>query len=200
MTLTEVFKAYQTPDRHYHNLDHITGSLQLLAEVSDDIFEPFLVEKAIIFHDKRYNIKAAPHVNEIDSASDAEIWYRETFHLPERNPFDPPNPVLMRLERLILVTAHDPLWMPPLTSDEKYMADIDLAGLGSSPEEFAKNSNNVRLEYMDYSDEDYRQGRIKFLSGMLKRDSIYYTDVFKARCEAQARKNITAELLKFLNL
>lgn len=179
--ILEAFKVIYDSHRRkklYHNLDHINSMLALLEEHVDEVSDPNAVSLAIWFHDIIYI--PTRNDNEELSASLVQLMFEDKSSIDEIN----------KIERLILVTKHDPELFYPSTNDEKYICDFDLASLGSDPETFKKNTENIRLEYSHLSDEEFVAGRKEFFKKMLSRKSIYYTETFKDLFEEQARKNI----------
>jgi predicted metal-dependent HD superfamily phosphohydrolase len=51
--------------------------------------------------------------------------------------------------------------------------DYDIWGLGSEPEQYVINSQKLRLEFTDVSDEDWRKGRMEWIDKALDAPSIY---------------------------
>ena len=90
-------------------------------------------------------------------------------------------------KELILATKHD---VPPLNHDARFLVDIDLASLGYPEREFNKNTARIRAEYNWVSKETFNRERAKLLQSFLDRPSIYLTEFFHNKYEAQARKNL----------
>ena len=57
----------------------------------------------------------------------------------------------------------------PIEGDEdsKIFLDADLVSLAQPTEEYNRNIRNIRKEYFIYSDDVYREGRIKVLESFL---------------------------------
>lgn len=92
---------------------------------------------------------------------------------------------------LIMTTRHD---ATPSDADEQLLVDIDLAILGATPERFAEYDAQVRAEYAWVPGFVYRMKRRSVLKAFLARPRLYGTDHFRARYEAQARRNLAAVL------
>jgi predicted metal-dependent HD superfamily phosphohydrolase len=72
--------------------------------------------------------------------------------------------------------------------------DMDLAVLGSAPEEFAAYERDVRREYAFLPDDAWISGRRRVLASFLSRPEIYLTAIFRDRYESQARQNMARAL------
>ena len=151
----DFIRWYQNPDRHYHNLNHISECLSYFQEVLELLSDPQSVWMALWFHDCVYSTRPNANNEEL-SAAEARRFLKEE----DRKQI---------VTRLILVTKHSPTKYPPLTSDECFMCDIDLVALGALPEKFDLNSTNIRQEYINYDDFIYVPARIDILQGFLDR-------------------------------
>ena len=169
-----LIQCYQ--GRPYHNLNHIVGCLNELEEVRTQLKTPEAVEMALLFHDAVYDTHAKD--NEEKSAELSKKIIKSLFLADAFGE---------EVARLILATKHN---VPPTDVDAQFIVDIDLAPLGYSEEEFRKNTEKIRKEYSWVSDEQFREGRAKFMSSILARPIIYQTLFFREKYEAQARRNI----------
>jgi pantetheine-phosphate adenylyltransferase len=173
-----VAAAYSEPHRAYHNLDHILHTLeeldQILAFNPEDV-RAKLVGTALWFHDVVYDPQRSD--NEERSAD-----YYCSLTPPHRRWSTRP----MILATKYHAEAHD--------HPTKVMVDCDMAILGQPTEEYQRYAANIRQEYSFVADDAFKEGRMKFLNGLLARPSIYLTDFFRARYESQARANIQAEI------
>jgi predicted metal-dependent HD superfamily phosphohydrolase len=185
--MLDFLKWYQGPDRFYHNLEHINDSLGHFNKIKHLLVNPLAVWKAIWFHDAIYS--TLPNArNEELSATEARKFCKDE---EERR----------MVTNLILVTKHSDKY-PPLTTDECFMADIDLVALGAEPFQFDINSANIREEYRRYDDKTYNQGRIEILQGFLDRaivGKLYYTSYFKDRYNEAAAMNLAREIGRLQN-
>jgi predicted metal-dependent HD superfamily phosphohydrolase len=152
---------YGQPHRAYHTIDHVRDLLSRL-----DAFENFLprayrleVEVGIWFHDAIYRVPSAR--NEVDSAALAESFLITLGIDGRRSPFG--NSVLSAIE----ATKYDGS-SPPVDAAAA-LCDLDLAGFADPWDKFEENNRKIRREYAIYTDEQYRWGRVKFLSGLLGR-------------------------------
>jgi predicted metal-dependent HD superfamily phosphohydrolase len=134
----ELRRAYDAPDRHYHNLRHIEVLLGLAQEHADAIADPDVVEAAIWFHDAVYDTRR--NDNEERSAELAIARLTGTA-LEDR---------IAQIAAMIRATADH---RPPDFADASaardcaLFLDFDLAILGSAPAAFAAYEQDVRREY-----------------------------------------------------
>ena len=99
-------------------------------------------------------------------------------------------PWLILLAAAVLTTpcaaADDP--------DLLFFLDADLSILGSSEEEYWAYARQVRQEYRQVPDLLYRPGRRKILTKMLAAPVLFRTPAMRAELDADARRNLQAEL------
>lgn len=176
---------YFDSNRHYHNIEHIAELLGHLQEMVQE-YRPQIVHleeliQAVIWHDETYEPMKSG--NERLSARQAT---RANEHL---------NGDVLRA--IIMATLHE--GNPLSTIEEQIMADIDLRGLAADLDTFLRNTANIRKEYFQVSDEDWKKGRANFYQRMLDRPRIYYTDLYFNDHEHKARTNLS-EALKALNM
>ncbi len=167
---------YYETGRFYHNMDHINSMLCEVEDIKRFLIDPEAVELAIWFHDRVYDTKALD--NELKSA-DEGFEIMKKFGLSEF--------FCKYIHHFVLVTDHKTV---PLNTDEKYIADIDLAILGKDTEEFDEYEKNIRKEYSWVPEETYRIERKKVLQYFLKREYIYHTEYFMGKYETKARENL----------
>ena len=169
-------QRYEEPHRHYHNLDHIVHCLNELEKAQHLAKQPDIVQLALWFHDCVYE-PGSPE-NEKNSAAVARAF-------GENAGLDPLD--RLRAYELIITTQYV---VHPGTDDARLIWDVDLSSLGLPWEEFAQNSRNIREEFKHVPDELFYAGRKALLSKFLKWPSIYCTEFFRERYEAQARANL----------
>ncbi|MBI2449979.1 MAG: N-methyl-D-aspartate receptor NMDAR2C subunit [Candidatus Nealsonbacteria bacterium] len=175
---------YEKSPRLYHTIDHIDRCLEEFDEVKGLLTEPNAVEMAIWFHDFFYDTYRKD--NEKRSAGVAKDILKAA---------SLPHAFGKRVTELILVTKHD---IPPADFDARIIADIDLASLGYSEKIFDENTAKIRKEYDWVPKEIFNKGRIKILKAFLDRPTIYLTQFFRDKYEAQARKNLARAIAKLL--
>lgn len=170
---------YSAPGRHYHNLDHVNHCLGQGRLVTGLLPDTRALEIAIWFHDVVYDVQAGD--NEARSAT----LFRQLA-----------GPVMAAalvddVERLVLVTRAG---RTPSQADEEYMVDIDLSSFGLPWAPFLADSLAVRAERSHLTDDQYATRQSRMLTGLLRREAVFRTDLFRARYEDTARSNIARYL------
>jgi predicted metal-dependent HD superfamily phosphohydrolase len=182
--------AYTTPDRSYHNLNHIHHVLTILdrftvnnSESSPETLlqNPVPVVFAAWFHDFVYDSQSAD--NELQSAKSATELLANIGISTES---------IDRVQQLILATKGHQI--DPDDLDRCIFLDADLAILGADPIRYQAYQQSIRHEYSWVSDSEYRVGRIGVLESFLQRDRLYCTDLLFTELESIARNNIKHEI------
>lgn len=169
--------AYSSPDRHYHNLSHISDCLEVLDRCRSLAGDPPAIEMALWFHDAVYDTHAGD--NEEQSAQ----WA-----VRELGGGEPAATV----RRLILATKHST--EAPTDNDEALIADIDLVIVGSDTEKFWSYDDAIRREYEWVPEAVFRSTRAEILRRFLERERIYQTPYFHDRYDKPARANLRASI------
>jgi len=172
----ELRQHYQESHRHYHNLNHLAHCLDALDNARAQIQEPGAVEMAIWFHDVIYQYGAKD--NEALSAA----LFRELAAATMSVDF------IDRVCDLILATRHVGV---AADTETAFMVDIDLSGFGLPWEGYLADSMALRKEAPDSSDEQYYEGKLRFLNELLAWPRIFQTDYFNKLLEDRARANIS---------
>lgn len=173
---------YQEPHRHYHTLAHIAHCLGQLDLARDHVAELSATEMAIWFHDIIYHYGARD--NEILSVA----YFRGLADATMSPRF------IDRVSEFIIATQH-----AGAASDSAvaFVVDIDLSGFGLPWENYLADSAALRCEADGVGDEQYYQGKLRFLSELQRWPSLYQSPFFQQRLEAIAQSNIaryTADL------
>ena len=177
---------YSAPERHYHNLRHISECLEAFDSTRHFSKNPLAVELAIWFHDVVYNSRASD--NEEQSAVSARQWLSGSGSSEE---------LLGCVESLVLATkAHD----ASLDIDAPLLVDIDLAILGQKEIRFREYEAQIRAEYSWVPQSTFVTKRAEILERFLGRQRIYSTDFFFERFEVQARRNLRWSIDHLRNL
>ncbi len=177
----ELCHYYSETHRAYHNLSHIQALFQLLKPYEEELKHPILVNWAVFYHDIIYNPKRKD--NELKSAEVAvEVMKNVGFKKQEQE----------LVFGLIMATKDHKATAN--TADFYYLLDADIAILGSELASYQQYSQAIRQEYKHVPGFLYRIGRKKALKHLAQKTPFFYTHVFRAQFEEQAKKNITWEL------
>ncbi len=182
VAFNNLVSRYTETHRYYHRLEHVIACLALVDEISDSISHLLNVELAIWFHDVIYDPNKSD--NEEMSAKYAKAFL-ESIKLSSCE--------IEKIEHLIRLTKHP---SSPVTSDEKYLIDIDLSILGANDQLYDSYEVWIRKEYALIPNFLYSKGRKKLLNSFVKLDNIYQTAYFYEKYEIQARQNINRALQK----
>jgi predicted metal-dependent HD superfamily phosphohydrolase len=179
-TLVALGAAYREPQRFYHTQAHITDCLDQFERLREQAQRPNEIELAIWFHDAIYR----PHRsdNERRSADWASRFLRDSGASAD---------VADRVSGLILATRHA---IVPVDPDTAILIDVDLSILAADADRYAQFEADVRREYRWVPRFVYRRKRAAILASFLQRSRIYATDLFHARYEAPARRNLRAAI------
>lgn len=160
--------CYREPHRRYHTLTHLEECFQKLDEIADLASHPQDVELAIWFHDAIYDPRRSD--NEQRSAD----WAVSSTGNP-------------RVHALVMATRHE---ATPADIDAQVLVDVDLSILGAPEKRFDEYEHQVREEYGWVPGMIYRRKRREILESFFTRPTIYNTQRFIERYEAQARANL----------
>ncbi|SMO83049.1 Predicted metal-dependent phosphohydrolase, HD superfamily [Chryseobacterium rhizoplanae] len=176
----EIETRYSEKGRHYHNLLHLENMFKELEAVKSNISDFTALSFSVFYHDVIYD--ATSKTNEEKSASKAEKRLAE-FHLDK-------NKISIISEQILATKSHQ----RSDHEDTNYLLDADLSVLGKDFITYLEYTQNIRKEYSIYPDFLYKPGRKKVLRHFLELESIFKTDYFKQKYEAQAKENIAGEL------
>ena len=167
---------YQEPHRFYHTLGHLNQCLGELDVAKDHITELRETEMALWFHDIIYRYGAKD--NEILSAA----YFREVAGNSMSTSF------VDRVCEFIIATQHTGAAKDAAVA---FVVDIDLSGFGLPWDGYLADSNALRKEASGISDEQYYQGKLRFLDELQRWPSLFQSPFFRDRLEARAQSNIT---------
>ena len=166
-------RQYTQSHRYYHTLEHITYMFEIARQYEIALSRAQI--HAIWWHDAVYD--PTSKTNEEDSWRMAQLYHN---HLQDVD--------WLSIVGMIMDTkTHS-----PRTEESKIVCDLDMFIL-ADVDEYDKYRRLVRQEYSMYSDEEYRQGRIRFLEGLLSKQ-IFHSDIFKTYHESVAKVNIKDEI------
>jgi predicted metal-dependent HD superfamily phosphohydrolase len=173
--------AYQSADRHYHNLNHISQMLLWIDSTWQDTGESRLIATwATIFHDAVYDSRQKDNEERsaamsLEAAGELQI---------------PPQIAGPAADWILRTKTHD----AGGSSACAHFLDCDLAILGAPEDLYRDYAEAIRGEYAWVSDEAYRIGRMQVLKAFLDRNAIYATDCMATLLEASARRNLQNEI------
>lgn len=179
--LNGILTAYSAPERHYHGVEHIAEMTLLLAEYRGEFSNWEDVLLATLYHDVVYDAKKSD--NEEQSAARCQA------ELPQ---LGIPAMQIRSICELILATRKH-----QASSDSKalkFFLDADLAILGAAQARYDRYAADVRKEYVHVPEAEYRTGRSAVLKKFLQRPQLYFTELMRARFEANARENLAREI------
>ncbi len=172
-----LIKAYNEPQRVYHTLKHIDGCFAMFEKVKHLVENPDALALAIWFHDAIYELNADN--NEQRSAD----W----FMVEANGLFDEELHKLVYAH--IMATLHCGKRIQ--NHDSQLMVDIDLSSFGMPWPDFLRESENVRNERSDISDEEFYAKQCGFQKELLERPRFFQSNYFFEYYEKQARQNLT---------
>ena len=202
---------YNSPQRHYHDLNHINFMMSKLMEAMDtEEFTQYFnkpvdsmaLTLAVYFHDAIYSPYPMHRLsNERLSAhllQDYIKTHRDDVIATGINPFE-----LYKIEEIacdaIKATEyhlHDlrESWSIRHKETTFLILDCDMAGFAKPYHEVLADSDRIFKEYqcLGLPHKQMLENRIAFLNKLLSKDTIYYTEYFKNTHEAKARDNIEA--------
>lgn len=175
---------YSEPTRFYHDWTHALSVLSWVNHVCSVIpaqaiapYTHYDLRLAALFHDVIYTTQGSPQ-NEIDS-----VAFMQMLAISDSD----------RAAEIIMATAqHGKLEASDVPLAIALFMDCDIATFGEMRWEVARwNDRNVVQELLQkYTEAQVAEGRKKFLGSMLAKKSIFLSDYFRVRFEAQARSNI----------
>lgn len=176
---TDIGERYGHESRRYHNLQHLDQLSQELLRVKPDIMDWAVMMMSVAYHDIVYS--TTEQDNEERSAG-----YARQVLAPVMNG----HRLTFCVESILATKRHAASVHP----DINYFIDADLAILGAAPRRYQEYAVQIREEYGQYPDLVYNPGRIAVLRQLLDLPDLYKTAVFREMYEAQARKNVQAEI------
>jgi predicted metal-dependent HD superfamily phosphohydrolase len=180
---SEIECAYNSADRHYHNIGHIDNLLYLSDQYKSFLKDKDAVDFSIFYHDFVYSVGRSD--NEDKSA------YTAKKRLADLNL---PHVKIESVVHFIHATQVHQLTGESNESDLAWFLDFDMSVLSEEWDKYLEYTRQVRKEYSIYPDFLYKQGRKKFLQQTLGSLFIFHTSLFRNYQEQQARENMRKEL------
>jgi predicted metal-dependent HD superfamily phosphohydrolase len=177
----ELVRRWAESHRRYHTLEHLAACLDAVDALADEADDAIAVRLAVWFHDAVYDRR--PGDDEEASAALAED------RLP---PLEVPADRVAEVARLVRLTVtHQPA---PGDRNGAVMCDADLSVLGGTPESYARYASQIREEYADIDEVEFRAGRRRVLEAFAAREPLFRTRLAQALWEERARHNMRTEL------
>jgi predicted metal-dependent HD superfamily phosphohydrolase len=176
--LVLVTDAYTEPHRYYHNLNHIMRMFSYAKENNIPLNKK--QKLAIWFHDISYNPLPKKKSDEETSADLAYIMLYKELGRESANV----------VKQMILdTTTHH-----TLNDDSKTVVDLDLIDLAFK-DRYIINGENIRKEFSHLTDEQFKEGRIKWLESFINRKTIYLSK-YCQHLNERAKANLTLDLIE----
>jgi predicted metal-dependent HD superfamily phosphohydrolase len=172
---------WSEPQRHYHDVTHLTAVLDVVDRFADLARQPDRVRVAAWMHDAIYDPRAPGDQNERDSA---ELAVHILIPLGAEGADDVAR--LVRLTAGHVTGADDP--------DGELLCDADLAILSADEDRYTAYAAAIRREYAHVPDEQFRAGRARVLTELLDQESIYRHAALRIAWEQRARANLIREI------
>jgi predicted metal-dependent HD superfamily phosphohydrolase len=176
----ELLRRWAESHRRYHTLEHLAACLDAVDALADEAADVIAVRLAVWFHDAVYNRR--PGEDEQASAALAEDRLRR-LGVADR---------VAEVARLVRLTATHQT--APDDRNGAVLCDADLSVLGGTPESYARYAAQIREEYADIDEVDFRAGRRRVLEAFAAREPLFRTRPAQALWEERARRNVRTEL------
>lgn len=179
----ELLARWQEPHRAYHDVRHLAQALDAAQLVSDGLpARPVLL--ALWFHDAVHDLRPG----EDEEASAQLALDRLAGLLPTAEAGE--------VARLVRLTAsHSP---EPGDRTGAIVVDADLSILGQPAGRYHVYVRDVRTEYHEIPDADFRHGRTQVLQRLLALEPLFNTAAGRLAWQEPARRNLTEELDRWL--
>jgi len=180
-----VITAYTEPHRKYHDLDHLHYMINRLLAFYPNLSKMVMdcILWAIMYHDIVYHIPTSNDGSNEDLS--AELFLKDH---GDHNWAEYIAIAIRHTRTHILPRDRKPGLVWTIT---EHLIDLDLWALA---DEEAYLQNNVKIKAENgATDEEWIEGRSKWLEGFLERDQIFYTDLGTTR-EEYARRILEADL------
>lgn len=181
--LDGLLARHREKHRRYHTALHVARVLRHVEELaaSEPVEQLGEVVAAAFYHDAVYE-----PTHPANERASARLARRDLTALGWADD------AVERVAAMIEATEHEV--SPEPAGGTAVLLDADLAVLGADPATYSTYVEQVRSEYRDVDDADWRVGRSQLLRSLLDRDAIFTTPTGRDRWESRARANLTAEL------
>lgn len=185
-TFNFLITCYQSPERKYHNLNHLEFLFKMETPGAWSAKELLIRTLFFFFHDCVYQIDPSNPVTDNEHKSAVEALERMKWMGLEKD-----ESVIKFVCETIELSNHTSSTNDPL---QQFLLDCDLAILGAEPDEYKNYVHNVRNEYGVVSQPIWVQKRGEFLKYMLSKQNIFQSQHFITHYEKKAIKNMEDEL------
>jgi predicted metal-dependent HD superfamily phosphohydrolase len=180
-----VTQAYNSPQRYYHNLKHISQVLATITQLESYAVNLPAVKFAAWLHDVVYDTQSS------DNEEKSAIFAREIL-----TDLGIDSETILTVESLILVTKNHS-WNQN-NIDSQILIDADLMILAADEAEYQEYAKAIRQEYNWVGETDYIKGRKRVLQQFLLRPQIYKISEIFRDAEKIARHNMQTEILQLM--
>lgn len=172
-----LIRAWEEPQRHYHDQSHLTWLLDEAERREALICDPAFVGYAIWFHDAVYQ------PGQPDNEKLSADWARNALAHDAR--------LAERVAHVIEMTKNHA--EGEADGDAALFLDMDIAILGAPWEAYCRYAAGVRREFGAYPDGAFAGGRWRFLDRQLEHQRTFRTDVYENELGETARANMRWE-------
>lgn len=162
--------------RHYHTFQHLEECLEELYELEGDEERLALIEVALWFHDAVYVPMAS------DNEERSSALAKEFLLACDASP----SVIEFVCDMIIATKTHQGGGDP----DIEIMVGLDLSIFARDAKRYDQYEKQIRQEYSDVPEDEYRKKRINVLQGFLDRKHIYASPMLRDVYEEQARLNL----------
>jgi predicted metal-dependent HD superfamily phosphohydrolase len=178
--------------RAFHNLRHLAAVLHRVDQLAEETHEPDLVRLAAWYHGAVFD--ATRKVAQANQGGE-QTTVSANLARTQLTQLGLPEVSVARTARLVdSIDRHKPL---PDDVDSAVLNDADLAMLAAEPQRYKAYMADVRAEYSHIPLSDYLDARVRVLTKLLQRSSLYFSPMGAAWEEA-ARQNLDGELHRLL--
>ncbi len=176
-----LLSAYGDPARGYHDARHLTEVLDRIDDLLPGGTASLTLVLAAWFHDAVYD-------GERDAEERSAQWAEAELTAAGLDAA-----TVAEVARLVRLTeTHEPA---PHDTQGAALCDADLAILAADEQRYAEYVAGVRREFSHLDDAAFASGRAAVLRSLLAGD-LFHTAQGRARWEASARAQVTAELAR----
>jgi predicted metal-dependent HD superfamily phosphohydrolase len=175
----DLLRRWSEPHRAYHDVRHLAQALLAAGRLAGDS-PPAAVSLALWFHDAVHDGEAG---GDEQASADLAVSALDAAGAPRR--------LGAEVRRLVLLTAGH----RTETADAAggLVCDADLSVLGHPPARYQVYLRDVRQEYSEVPDTEFRVGRGRVVAGLAARPRLFHGEAAFEWWEAPARANLAAE-------